>query len=185
MTSILHVIKKYLEYIETLDTQKIIQIVIGICLSIGIMWGVYTWRYIAITKKLQKSLNVLNQQREEARILREKMLQVQNQRQSVDRMLEQEKDFKIAGYMTDLLTKLKLSEKKRMAETSQTDVQETYKETEMTLSLIDMNMQQLVELLYAIEQKERLYIKRLEIERSKKQPSSIEVQINIATLIAI
>jgi hypothetical protein len=47
-----------------------------------------------------------------------------------------------------------------------------------------MNMQNLVELLYAIEQKQRIYIKRLEIERSKKQPSSIDVQLAIATLIA-
>jgi hypothetical protein len=112
------------------------------------------------------------------------MLRVHNQRTAVDQMLAQEPDFKIGGYVALLLQKLKLTDKKRIEETLQTDVQENYRETEIMLKLTDMNMQQLVELLYAIEQKHRIYIKRLEIERSKKQPSSIDVQLAIATLIA-
>jgi hypothetical protein len=177
-------LKAYLETIESADQKKIIHAIIGIIIVMTLVTIFYGWRYISVTRTLTRSLRVLNDQREEARILREKMLRVHNQRTAVDQMLAQEPDFKIGGYVAFLLQKLKLSDKKRLEETSQADVQENYRETEVMLKLGDMNMQNLVELLYAIEQKQRIYIKRLEIERSKKQPSSIDVQLAIATLIA-
>ena len=177
-------IKTYLEKIEATEPKKIFHIIIGIIIAMSLITVFYGWRYITVTRQLNRALRVLNDQREEARILREKMLRVHNQRTAVDQMLAQEPDFKIGGYVALLLQKLKLTDKKRAEETSQTDVQENYRETEIMLKLSDMNMHLLVELLYAIEQKQRIYIKRLEIERSKKQPSSIDVQLAIATLIA-
>lgn len=44
-------------------------------------------------------------------------------------------------------------------------------------------MKQLTELLYELEQKKRIYIKKLEIEKSKKTNNSIDVIITIATLL--
>lgn len=177
-------LKAYLETIESTEPKKIFHAIIGIIVGMSLLMLLYGWRYIATTRQLNRAIRVLNDQRDEARALRERMLRVHNQRTAVDQMLAQEPDFKIGGYVALLLEKLKLTDKKRIEETLQTDVQENYRETEIMLKLSDMNMQQLVELLYAIEQKHRIYIKRLEIERSKKQPSSIDVQLAIATLIA-
>lgn len=176
-------LKGYLETIESTDSKKIIQIIVGIIIGMTVLTLFYGWRYVAVTRNLTRTLRVLNDQREEARILRERMLQVHNQRTAVDQMLAQEPDFKIGGYVALLLQKLRLIDKKKFEETLQADVQENYRETEILLKLTEMNMQNLVELLHAIEQKQRIYIKRLEVERSKKQPSFLDVQIAIATLI--
>jgi len=176
-------LKSQLETIESMDSKKVFNSIIIFLLAYSLLIILYGWRYISVTQSLKKKLHTLNDNRELARNLREKMLQVQNQRTSVDQMLAQEPNFKIGGYVASLLQKLHLIDKKRIEETSQTDVQDNYRETEIRLGFNDMNMKQVVELLHAIEQKERIYIKRLEIERSKKQISSIDVQVTLATLI--
>ena len=176
-------LKRWIEAIQELDSKKML---IGILSTVGFLFLLtilYVWRYIAVVSNLKKKIATTNEQREEARLLREKMLQVQNQRDAVDKMLTEEPDFKIGGYITAILQKLKLTDKKQIEDTSQVDREDKYRETEVLIGLVDMDMRQVIELLHEIEQKKRIYIKKLEIEKSKKQPNTLEVQLTIATLI--
>ncbi len=45
-----------------------------------------------------------------------------------------------------------------------------------------MNMRELSELLNVLEQNKRVYTKELEVQKSRKSPRAIEVQLTIATL---
>ena len=76
----------------------------------------------------------------------------------------------------------KLIAKKGKTEIARTDREDNYQETELTAQIVDVNMKQITELLYAIEQTRRIYIKKVDIAKSKKG-SSLELGIVIATLL--
>lgn len=124
----------------------------------------------------------LNELREETRILREKAEQVQMQRTAVNEILSKDPDFKIASYFDDTLNSLQLIAKKGKTEIARTDREDAYQETELTAQIVDLNMKQITELLYAIEQTRRIYIKKVDIAKSKKGVS-LELGIVIATLL--
>lgn len=142
-----------------------------------------TWRYYTRVTFYKKKIVLLNDIREEARQLREKMIQVQTQRSRVNTMLEEEADFKIAGYFNNVLANLNIIDNKKTEETSQIDREDNYRESELIASLTNMNMKQITELLYEIEQKKRIYIKKLEIEKSKKNKNNLDINLIIATLL--
>lgn len=134
------------------------------------------------TSALATTISDLNELREETRILREKAEQVQMQRTAVNEILSKEPDFKIASYFDDTLNSLQLIAKKGKTEIARTDREDNYQETELTAQIVDVNMKQITELLYAIEQTRRIYIKKVDIAKSKKG-SSLELGIVIATLL--
>jgi hypothetical protein len=131
----------------------------------------------------KKKIAILNDLREEARSIRATMVQVQTQRPRVNQMLQEEVDFKIGGYFNTVLDKLGLSDCKKTEETSQVDRQDNYRESELIATMTNMNMKQLTELLYELEQKKRIYIKKFDIEKSKKNSKQLEIALIIATLL--
>lgn len=143
----------------------------------------FFFRYYQKITYLKKRIRTVNELRDEARVIREKAQQVQNQRAAVDAMLAEDFDFKIAGYFSDLLDQLGLLEKKSSEEIAQIDRNDNYRESELLAQLVGLNMKELTNLLYELEQKSRIYIKRLDIEKSKKSTSGIDVSITIATLL--
>lgn len=142
-----------------------------------------TWRYYTGVAFYKKKILLLNGIREEARALRQSMIQVQTQRARVNEMLQEEADFKIAGYFNNLLGSLNLIDNKKTEETSQIDREDNYRESELVVSLTNMNMKELAELLYQLEQKKRIYIKKLDIEKSKKNKNQLDIMLIIATLL--
>jgi hypothetical protein len=153
---------------------------------LGIIIGLFsfiTWRYYTGVAFYKKKISLLNGIREEARVIRENMVQVQTQRLRVYEMLKEESDFKIAGYFNSVLNTLNLFDSKKTEETSQIDREDNYRESELVASLTNMNMKQLAELLYELEQKKRIYIKKLDIEKSKKSKNQLDVTLIIATLL--
>jgi hypothetical protein len=153
---------------------------------LGIIMGFFlfiTWRYYTNITFYKKKISMLNGIREEVRVIRENMVQVQTQRLRVYEMLQEETDFKIAGYFNNVLNKLNLFDNKKTEETTQIDREDNYRESELVASLTNMNMKQLAELLYELEQKKRIYIKKLDIEKSKKSKKQLDVTLIIATLL--
>lgn len=142
-----------------------------------------TWRYYNAIYFFKKKIAILNDLREEARTIRATMVQVQTQRLRVNQMLQEEIDFKIGGYFNTVLEKLRLTDFKKTEETSQLDRQDNYREAELIATMTNMNMKQLTELLYELEQKKRIYIKKLDIEKSKKNQEQLEITLIIATLL--
>lgn len=141
-----------------------------------------TFYYFWDVSDLKKQINVLNESREEVQKILTRAQYVQGQRQEVDAMLAKERDFKLAGYITNVLTKLGLRE--TMMQDSRVDREGgKYQEVIVELTLDDLNMRQLTEFLNEIGKNRRVYTKKLDIIKSKKTPNTLEVNITLATLL--
>lgn len=174
-------IKNYISNLDQKDFYKNVGIALGIVVIImlGIMYYTHTrvsyWR---------KRINIINQEREEIRIILEKDQLVLNQRAQVNAMLIEEPDFKIQGYFTNLVNKLGFIGNKAPSTSvsfGDRDDQE-YREVLLNAKFEAMNMKQLTELLNELEQYDRIYIKELEIIKSRKIADAITVNLTIATL---
>lgn len=130
-------------------------------------------------------LEELNTQRtmKVKRILTEKM-QLQNRQREINKMLEDDPIFKIAGYCDEVLVKLKLVKNGiKMGPLIIVDLPNSqYTEESLGFSLSGINMMQLVKLLEELEEKKRIYLKKLEITKSEVKPQAIDVDITMATL---
>lgn len=170
------------QYFESLEKKKFTTIsllyVVGVC---GLAFGITILFYQKMSH-LSIRIAEVNDLRDEARIVREKAQQVQAQRSAVNSMLSEDRDFKIGQFFNDLLQKLSLIDKKSTEDTVQIDREDDYRETELAAKLVGMNMKQVAELLQQIEQTKRIYIKKLDIIKSKKN-GLLEVEIIFATLL--
>ncbi|MDR3550043.1 MAG: hypothetical protein P4L31_01405 [Candidatus Babeliales bacterium] len=174
-------IRNYITNLDQKEFYKITGIALGAVLVImlGIMYYTHTrvsyWR---------KRINIINEERDEIRTILEKDQLVLSQRAQVNAMLTEKPDFKINGYFTDLVSSLGFAGN-RTPTTSVSfgdrDDQE-YREVLLNAKFDAMNMKQLCELLDAIEQYDRIYIKELEIIKSRKIADAITVNLTIATL---
>lgn len=170
-------------FIATRDKKEFYYYLIGLLalmliLLIGVMYyqssTVNYWR---------KRINSINDYREEVRKVISKDQHVLSQRAEVNKMLQENPDFKIDGYFTELIAKLRLEGNKTQTSVSYADRGDPeYREVLLNAKFDTMNMRQLCELLDTIEQNKRIYTKELEIVKSKKMPNTIEVNVTIATL---
>jgi hypothetical protein len=169
----------WIEQIDRHQMQKYIYIVIGIILGLTVLLG---WQYFNTVAKLNKKINSINGIREDVRGMRQMMLQVNTQRTAVNEMLAEEVNFKIVAFFNSVLAKLNIVDNKKTEEVSQIDREDQYRETELNVTMADMDMKQVTELLFELEQKKRIYIKKLDIEKSKKGQNTLEIILIIATL---
>lgn len=174
-------IRNYITNLDQKEFYKITGIALGAVLVImlGIMYYTHTrvsyWR---------KRINVINEERDEIRTILEKDQLVTGQRAQVNAMLTENPDFKIQGYFTDLVNKLGFTGNKAPTTSpslGDRDDQE-YREALLNAKFDAINMKQLCELLDELEHYDRIYIKELEIIKSKKVADAITVNLTIATL---
>lgn len=168
-------------FLKNLDTQEVYKYT-GIMLAVIILFsGIMLWRYFSGIETLQKRLAALNRQRSEARSLLEKNEYVLQQQARVDDILARDKNFKIKEYFISVVQKLGFGNLvSKDADISSNTLGNDYTEIKLDVSLSGMNMQQLVDLLYNIEQNERIYTKDLKITKSLRSPT-IDVSLVIAT----
>lgn len=179
--TVIEKIRLFIEAIETRDFYKYISFFFFVVLLIA---GGIEFQYYRKIKYWKGRINTINELREDdVRVIRERAQQVKKQRAEVDAILEEDEDFKIGGYFKSLLGRLQLIDKEIAEETVQIDREDNYRESELNAKFEGMNMKQLAELLQEIEQNKRIFNKKLEITRSKKNPGTIDVQISIATLL--
>ncbi len=177
-------IERIRTFIETIETKDFYKYITFFLIGIILISGAIVFQYYRKVKYWKGRIKIINELREDdVKVIREKAQHVQQQRAEVDAILAEDEDFKIGGYFKDLLTKLQLTDKKIAEETTQIDREDNYRESELDAKFEDMNMKQLAELLQEIEQNKRIFSKKLEITKSKKNPGTIEVQITIATLL--
>lgn len=180
------IIEKIRTFFDSTETKTFYQYMIGYGVACLLLFVVIIYYFYSNTSALQKKIKSLNRAREEeVRTILESAQSIEQQRATVEAILSQIPDFKIAGYFKDLLTKLNLKNKEiqEAESTSVTDREDNYRETELNAKFEDMSMKELTELLQSIEQNPRISTKRLEITKSKKKPKTIEVQITITTLL--
>ena len=106
---------------------------------------------------------------------------VRKQKEAVELLLEQEKGFKINQYFYELLRTLNIPYTKAQEDPIKEDAIEGYEELRLDVTLENINMKQLCDLLEKLEKKDRIYIKEVIIEKNSAQPA-IMARIVIATL---
>lgn len=170
-------------YIESLDNKSFYQY-LGIVLAIIlVLVSLVTFNFYRTVWYWQERNEVINEQREEVRELLTKAKQVKLLQTDAGRMIEQDEDFKIRDYFETLLQQLQIP-RASVVEINITPVEHdaATREDILNAKLTDLDMKQLSELLEAIEQNKRVYIKELDIVKSKRKPRSLEVNITFATL---
>lgn len=169
-------IKEYLDALESKDFKK--YLLIGIA-CIAALVGLLIVQYYRSASALKTRINLINRKRRDVQNMLERYERVKMQQIEVNSVLAKEKDFKISQYFENLLDKLGIAKNKIQEETLPKDVLDGYTEWTLYANLSNLNTKKLSDLLYAIEQEERIYTKDLEIEKSS---NAINVKITIATL---
>ena len=155
-------------------------IFIGVFLLCILVVGAYSY---GVQNSLLSSIKKINASREQARVLLQKMQRVEQQHAHVDALLAEEPIFKLQSFYDDTRNRLGLAAaQKKDPEIARDPRTPLYEEVRLTASLRQITMKQLCDLLEAIEQKERIYVKELTIsQQAAAQP--IDVTLVLATLI--
>lgn len=131
----------------------------------------------------EQKIATVNEERIEAKRLLDKAQRVRKERSEVAALLEEEPNFKIKQYMQDVFDKLgiraNVSVERGAVVTSRDD---NYSETEVPYTISGITMKHLTELLKELDENKRIFIKDLDISKSKKVPRTIDVDIKVATL---
>jgi hypothetical protein len=173
-------VKDFLDNLDTKDFFKYIGIAVAV---IFLCESFIVYRFYSNISYYKKQIQALNIQREEIGELLEKAALIKEQKQEVNAILEADPNFKIEGYFIKVLELLGLSNKQvSTSVTTQERGEQNYNESILTAKFTDINMKELSELLNVFEQNKRIYTKSLEIQKSRKSPRTLEVQLTIATL---
>ena len=170
--------------LDTLDEKQLYTYVLsllGALVLITMLVMVYYFRSARSMKRQLRDLNTIRSTR--VKQILTKAERVQKQKEKLDAMLAENPDFKLTGYLEEVLGKLNLSERKDISQAPRTiELDDKYAENILEFTLNDINMKQLVDFLASIEENRRVYTKKLEITKSKTTPNSLEVHITVATL---
>lgn len=140
--------------------------------------------YFRASRSIIKQINELNTMRAtEVKNILIKKERIKKQKEKLDAMIAQDPDFRLGNVLEELLPKLGLSEKEDRRQTKIVPLDEQYSETITEISLNDIDMKQLVTFLEQIEATQRVYVKKLEISKSKTTAMRLEVNISLAALI--
>lgn len=180
----MNIIDKFGDLVEQLNTKDFYKYIGSALIVILLIFIFIIYRFFGSINHYKKELKVINTQREEMQELLEKAKRIKEQKQAINTMLEADPDFRIGGYFRKVLEQLNLTNKAEKFNdvTTQERTEQGYNESILSVKLIDVNMKELAELLDVLEQNKRIYSKELDIQRSKKAPGTLEVQLTIATL---
>jgi hypothetical protein len=162
---------------ETSEFYRNISLFLGFLVLVtgGIMYYHHTE-----TTALRISLQKIYKTQQEAKTILEKQKVVTKQREEVNTVLEEDKNFKLKSFFDEITGRLGLSSYQvKEAEVSDDILQKLYTEIKINVQFKGISTKQLCELLQAIEQKARVYTKELTIN---KKNDSLDVTLTIATL---
>ena len=171
-----------ISFIQRLDKQQFYRYLGGAVAGILIVIGSLGFVFYRYSANLTKQIKIATEQQDEIVDILSASAMVKQQQEAVDTVLDQDKQFKIAGYFNQLLRKHKLSENKTVETTSQIELDDKYRQSILNVQFTTITMKALCELLNEIEQKERIATKSLEVRRSQKESGTIDVNLTIATL---
>lgn len=137
--------------------------------------------YYTRTSDLYLALRKVNKDRQEVQYLLKKYKTVLEQKEAVNTMLEEEKNFKIQSFFDSVVQQHQLKgQQKQDAQVSEEILYKRYTEIKLTAQFKQINTQELCELLRSIEEKKRVYIKDLAITKTKG--AALDISLTIATL---
>ena len=172
-------IDDFLQSVDRREFYKYLAILLGIITCLLALLG---WYCYSSTRDYVTQIEEINDKRAgEIKQLFESHERIIMGKKQVDALLEQNPNFKIRGFFDEVINTLQIAEK-RVTESASNVERENYRESILTVTLAGMNMQELCELLQAIERAKRIFTKELDIQKSKKIPDAIDVTLIIATL---
>jgi hypothetical protein len=134
-------------------------------------------------KKIKREMKKVNNERIQTKELLEKNEILKKQQIRVEELIAQDKQFKLKEFIDQMLEKLNISIKTSSIRPKELENlrSQGYEEIRMEMELVKLNTKQLTDLLNQLQQSKRIDIKKLEITKSKKDPT-IDVQLIITTL---
>lgn len=177
---VVHYSKNFIRNLEEREFYRYLAIVLGVLV---LVLGILIYTNYSTVSGLELKLKRINKQREDTREILQKHETVKQQQAEVDAILAKDPTFKIKEYFTATVAELNLGQQNtKQAEVSEPqDLDNGYSEIKLNAGFTDLNMKQLCELLYKVEQNERIYTKELIITKALKTPT-IDVTLVIATL---
>ena len=177
----MNIFEKIHTYLYELDTEsfyKNIGIFLGGNVILMFLLGYF---YMTSMITLRQALQDTYKKQTETQNLLGRLTKVQKHSEEINSILAQEPNFRIKNFYDDTLKKLNLeSKQQRDADVSEEDVLKgKYTELKLVSLLRGIDTRQLCDLLQAIEQKPRIYMKEVIIT---KKDSLLDINITIATL---
>lgn len=175
--TVIDTINQWLSSLDTKVFYRYVAAIIG-CTALLILGIIYY--YYSSSNYYKRQIRSVNRQREEVQTLLEKAALIDQQKQEVLSIIEQDPDFRINAYFDDVLAQLNLKNKSDLTNI-QPRPNDPYTEKILSARFNEVTMKEIVELLDKLDKNKRIYIKDLEIERSKKNNRRIDARISIAT----
>ncbi len=144
--------------------------------------GAILFYYFSVTSKWEQRIAAINETRSEVKRLLNRAERVQKERAEVTALLEEDPNFKIKAYVQELLEKIGIAGNVSAENVAPSTSDENYQIDVATYQLLGITMKQLTEFLDELESNKRIFIKELDISKSKKVPRTIDVGITIATM---
>lgn len=180
----MHLATRIRVIIRDLTNQQFYQLLLG-GLAVLITFSIlFSWFYYRTINRIYTDIELINEQRSDIKKILGRAQRVSYQKKEVDKLLAQDKNFKIKGYLQTILTQLNLWDKKTdMSGIQFVDDKDGYITDTIKLELATISMKDLTELLQVLEKNPRLYLKNVEIKKSKKtNGTTLDAIIGIATL---
>ena len=177
----MNIFQKIHTYLYTLDTKEFYKNITLFLVGNFLACCIISYIFLSAMGSLKESLQDIYKKEQETKNLLDRLKKVKKQSEEINTILEQEPTFRIKNFFDDTLKKLNLdSKQRREADVSEEDVLKgQYTEVRLTSFLNGIDTRQLCDLLQALEQKSRIYMKELIIT---KKDSLVDVNITIATL---
>lgn len=104
-------------------------------------------------------------------------------KEKMDVLIAQDPEFVLAQALDELLSRVGLADKTDRKVPPRTVPLDEYSESIVEITLNDIHMKQLVDFLEAVEASKRIYVKKIEISKSKTSSNNLEVIVSLAALV--
>lgn len=170
-------------FLAELDKRTFYKYVAGLLAAMILIMGIIFYVHHRKILNLRTQIKKLNTQRDEVQRLLSTFECVKQQKSEVEALLEKDKNFKIVGYVDDLLTSLGLAGNKAGLQQSEESLENigAYTEIKVVVTLSDISTRQLAELLQQIEKNERVHMNTLTITKSPTK-ASIDASFTLGTV---
>jgi len=171
-------------WLADLDTTKQIRyfaIGAGVLALINIALMVYGHH---ATNNVIKEVANINKMRRQAQQILQKNVLVEQKKQEVESILTKDPSFKIKEFFDQTIEDTHLASKstKEPEIGSARNLNNGYNEIKLEASFSEVTMQDITELILALEKNPRIFTKDLIMSRNKNNTKSLDVTITIATL---
>ena len=161
------------------DREKLFRLVAAIAIVTVLASGIGFYLIYSISDDKLVELRNINNNRKMVSSLIARQLSVENRKSEIFKILKEDENFKIKDYFTKIATRLHLHTKEEKVTTGQ--AQGGFSEVKLSVTLLDLNMKNLCELLQEIEKNPRVYTEKLDIEKAGSS-GTLTANIYIATL---